>query len=191
MVGFLCRFCHQSVDPSHHPGPVRLPRPSHPYRTIGCVFNHHAFLANIQPSDSVATARFNLSDPSQWKAMKSDAIQSVRHGSAKVLLPPVVLSSGGLDPLMASNELETRLRVCLLEHRQEMGLETVWNGTLSYILTSALSTYEMERVTGTSVGSVEFQQAVRLTVPEGCTFKAFPIQFVNCSATRIFASCLK
>lgn len=185
------RFSHQSVDPGSHPGPIQLPRPSHPYRTIGCLFNHTTFLANIQPSDSLVTMQFNLKNPSHWKAMSREAIDGVRQGVAKVLLPPVVLSGGNLDPVLLSTEVETKLRVCLVEHRQELGLNTVWNNALSYILSSALSSYEMERVTGVSMSTVEFQQAVRLAVPEGCTFKAFPIQFIDCNTGKMFASCLK
>ena len=137
------------------------------------------------------TCRFDLFDPSLWKAMSADALSSVRDGAAQRMLCPVPLAAGSLDPVLLSNQLETELRLRVAEHRHELGLTTVWNNTLSYILASALSAYELERASGLSVGNEEFQQAVRLNVPEGCTFKAFPIQFVHCNVARMFVTCLR
>ena len=144
-----------------------------------------------QHSDAVMTCRFDLHDPSLWKAMSVDALHSVRGGAAQHMLCPVPLAAGSLDPVLVSNQLEAELRLRVAEHRHELGLTTAWNNTLSYILASALSAYELERVSGLSVGNEEFQQAVRLNVPEGCTFKAFPIQFVHCNVARMFSTCLQ
>ena len=41
------RFSHKSVDPDH-PAGVPVPQLEHPYRSIGCVFNHQSFYANCQ-----------------------------------------------------------------------------------------------------------------------------------------------
>eukprot|EP00002_Diphylleia_rotans_P038838 TRINITY_DN8878_c0_g1_i3.p2 TRINITY_DN8878_c0_g1~~TRINITY_DN8878_c0_g1_i3.p2 ORF type:complete len:104 (+),score=20.58 TRINITY_DN8878_c0_g1_i3:200-511(+) len=49
----------------------------------------------------------------------------------------------------------------------------------------ALSGYELERITGISVGQEEFQQAIKLAVPEGHTVKAYPVQFTHTSAQRM------
>lgn len=62
---------------------------------------------------------------------------------------------------------------------------------MSYVLSPALSSYEMERVTGMSIGNEEFDQAVKLAIPDGHSFKAFPIQFIHRNARKVFASCLK
>lgn len=74
---------------------------------------------------------------------------------------------------------------------QDLGLATVWDDHLSYLLSSALSAYELERCSGVSCGNEEFQDAVRRAVPDGHTFKGFPIHFLHCNARRAFATCLK
>ena len=81
--------------------------------------------------------------------------------------------------------------VNLLACFQDLGLTTAWDGELSYILTPALAAYELEHCTGVSAGNEEFQQAIRRAIPDGHTFKGFPIQFVHRNARRAFATCLR
>lgn len=54
-----------------------------------------------------------------------------------------------------------------------------------------MSAYELERVSGLSVGNEEFQEAVRRAVPNGHSFKGFPIQFVHKNARKAFVFSLK
>ena len=74
---------------------------------------------------------------------------------------------------------------------QDQGLTATWDDHLSYLLTPALAAYETERVTGVTAGNEEFQQAIRRAVPDGHTFKGYPIQFVHRNARRAFSACLK
>ena len=74
---------------------------------------------------------------------------------------------------------------------QDLGYTTQFDDHLSYLLSPALSSYELERVTGLSVGSEEFQEAVRRAVPNGHAFKGFPIQFVHKNARKAFVFSLK
>ena len=71
------RYVHTLFDPNTQAG-MPLPLPSHPYRTVGCVFNHQSFLANCQPSDNITTCNFDLRNTSLWKAMSPEAIRSVQ-----------------------------------------------------------------------------------------------------------------
>ncbi|XP_029360196.1 centrosomal protein of 76 kDa isoform X1 [Echeneis naucrates] len=185
------RYLHRVVDPD---APPLAPQPKHssPYRTVGCVFNQQSFLANCQPSDAVELCVFDFQNQSQWKAMSEDALKSVcSQGSttSSPLLPPLCAPS--LDPMSSSNQLELELRYLVSEHRKDLELATVWDDHLSYLLSSALSAYELERCTGVSCGNEEFQDAVRRAVPDGHTFKGFPIHFLHRSARRAFATCLK
>jgi centrosomal protein CEP76 len=70
-------------------------------------------------------------------------------------------------------------------------LATQWDDNLSYLLSQALSSYELERTSGLSVGNEEFDQAIKLAIPNSHTFKAFPIQFIHKNAQKIFNACLK
>lgn len=45
------------------------------YRTLGCVFNHKRFYANIQPDVRVFCSDFNFKDPKLWKALDPSRIE--------------------------------------------------------------------------------------------------------------------
>ena len=68
------RYIQPNFDPNTQAGKP-LPLPTHPYRTVGCVFNHAHFYANAQPSDAVSTCRFDLTNETHWKAMSTEAIK--------------------------------------------------------------------------------------------------------------------
>ncbi|KAK2191243.1 hypothetical protein NP493_55g07029 [Ridgeia piscesae] len=185
------RYLHRAINPNDPPA-VPQPKPAYPYKTIGCVFNHQNFYANCQPTDAVELCDFDLVNDARWKAMSEDAVKSVCGHSVNVTWPchpPLCPSS--LDAGLVSNDLERELRALILQHRRDQGLTSAWDDHLSYLLTPALAAYETERVTGLTAGNEEFQQAIRRAVPEGHTFKGYPIQFVHRNARRAFAACLK
>eukprot|EP00731_Ephydatia_muelleri_P026239 Em0018g339a len=164
------RYLHAEFQPNRQAGSP-LPIPQHPYSQLGCIFNHQSFYANIQPSDSVAVCRFDLHNSSLWKAMSSDAIKAVTTGSGAPMwrCPPLLASQ--VDTILIANELETELRVLTAQYRQELGLGTHWDDDLSYLLSPALTAYELERCTGLSVGNEEFQDAIHNVVPVGSHFQ--------------------
>nr|XP_040020185.1 centrosomal protein of 76 kDa isoform X2 [Gasterosteus aculeatus aculeatus] len=185
------RYLHRAIDPDAPPLAPQ-PKPSSPYRTVGCVFNHLTFLANCQPSDAVELCVFDLQNQSRWKAMSEEALKTVCAPGSTTSLPPLPpLCAPSLDPAAASNQLELEMRLLVSEHRKDLELATVWDDHLSYLLSSALSAYELERCTGVSCGNEEFQDAVRRAVPDGHTFKGFPIHFLHRNARRAFATCLR
>ncbi|XP_070798501.1 centrosomal protein of 76 kDa [Pituophis catenifer annectens] len=185
------RYIHNPVKPDDPPN-VKQPKALYPYRTIGCIFNHQKFLANCQPSDAVEICIFDLHDESKWKPMSGEAIKSVCSPGATTALPSFPpLCSSTTDAASASNELELQFRMLVVEHRKDLGLATVWDDQLSYFLSPALAAYELERTTGISSGNEEFQDIIRRAVPDGHTFKGFPIHFVYRNARRAFASCLR
>ncbi|XP_019346145.1 centrosomal protein of 76 kDa isoform X2 [Alligator mississippiensis] len=185
------RYIHSPIHPDDPPL-VEQPKPTYPYRTIGCIFNNQAFLANCQPSDAVEVCAFDLRDESKWKPMSEEAIKSVCSPGATTSLPPFPpLCASTIDAAVASNEIELQLRILVSEYRKDLGLTTVWDDQLSYLLSPALAAYELERTTSISAGNEEFQDAIRRAVPDGHTFKGFPIHFVYRNARRAFATCLR
>ncbi|XP_040520774.1 centrosomal protein of 76 kDa isoform X2 [Gallus gallus] len=185
------RYIHRPINPDDPPI-VEQPKPLYPYRTIGCVFNHQKFYGNCQPSDAVEVCVFDLHDESKWKPMSAEAIKSVcSPGTASSVPPFPPLCASVIDAAVTSNDIELQLRILVSEHRKDLGLSTVWDDHLSYLLSPALAAYELERATGISAGNEEFQDAVRRAVPDGHTFKGFPIHFVYRNARRAFATCLR
>jgi centrosomal protein CEP76 len=185
------RYLHLYLDPDDPPLDKQFVS-KHPYKTIGCLFNHKNFYANIQPIGSVDTCSFHLVDQGKWKAMSDDAIRTVCTPSFVSTIPSIPpLCPNKLDVNSIANDLERQLRSLVVLHRKEIGLTTSWDDELSYILTQALSAYELERVTGLSVGNEEFDQAIKLAIPDGHSFKAFPIQFIHYNPKRCFSSCIK
>nr|XP_014426171.1 centrosomal protein of 76 kDa isoform X2 [Pelodiscus sinensis] len=185
------RYIHNPINPDDPPL-VEQPKPMYPYRTVGCVFNHQKFFGNCQPSDAVEVCVFDLHDESKWKPMSGEAIKSVCSPGATTSLPPFPpLCASAIDASVISNEIELQLRILVSEHRKDLGLTTVWDDQLSYLLSPALAAYELERTTSVSAGNEEFQDAIRRAVPDGHTFKGFPIHFVYRNARRAFATCLR
>ncbi|XP_059713695.1 centrosomal protein of 76 kDa isoform X3 [Haemorhous mexicanus] len=185
------RYIHRPINPDDPPL-AEQPKPLYPYRTIGCIFNHEKFFGNCQPSDAVEVCVFDLHDESKWKPMSGEAIKSVCAPGATSSVPPFPpLCASTIDAAVTSNEMEVQLRILVSEHRKDLGLSTVWDDQLSYLLSQALAAYELERTTGVSAGNEEFQDAVRRAVPDGHTFKGFPIHFVHRNARRVFATCLR
>lgn len=185
------RYIHKPTNPDEPPA-AEQPKPLYPYKTVGCVFNHQMFLGNCQPSDSVESCVFDLNDESKWKPMSEEAIKSVCAPGATTSLPPFPpLCASTIDASVTSNEIEMQLRLLVSEHRKDLGLTTVWEDQLSYLLSPALAAYEFERTTSISAGNEEFQDAIRRAVPDGHTFKGFPIHFVYRNARRAFATCLR
>lgn len=187
------RYVHRMVSPDDPPA-IKQPVNNHPFRSIGCIYSHENFFANSQPTDIVETCNFNISDAAKWKPMSHEAIRSVCGSNAPGFPPIAPLLSPALDPALVSSQMEAELRTLVVEHRLDLELSTCWDDHLCYVLSPALAAYESERTSGgepPASGNEEFQEAIRRAVPEGHTFKGFPIQFLHRNARRAFASCLK
>lgn len=185
------RYIHEPIDPNAPPMDKQH-RPKYPYHTVGCVFNHQSFYANNQPSDRVDVCQFHLGDEARWKSMSQDAILSVcGQGTSPTwpTFPP--LCASGLDAALVSNDLEQQLKILTMEYRRDLGLNTTWDDQLSYLLTPAMAAYETERITGLTVGNEEFLDSILQQVPDGHTFRGFPIQCQHRNARKAFNTCLR
>jgi centrosomal protein CEP76 len=70
-------------------------------------------------------------------------------------------------------------------------LSTSFDDTLSYLLTTALSSYQLEKVCNTALPKDEFQESINNHIPKGHTFRGFPIQFSHRIPTRMMLYFLK
>lgn len=70
MMSLTGRYAHRPINPDDPPA-LKQSRPDHPYRTVGCVFNHKSFYANSQVQElnfSLATGRkWSLSNEGHFK----------------------------------------------------------------------------------------------------------------------------
>eukprot|EP01006_Ploeotia_vitrea_P034444 TRINITY_DN65753_c7_g1_i2.p1 TRINITY_DN65753_c7_g1~~TRINITY_DN65753_c7_g1_i2.p1 ORF type:complete len:530 (+),score=268.68 TRINITY_DN65753_c7_g1_i2:743-2332(+) len=169
-------------------GQVAQPPPDFPFRSVHCCFNHKYFFANAQADDAVHLVRFNFEDTALWKAMNPDAISVLPRRHNITIKRPLV------DGPREEERLEGELRTLIAEWRHKehklQGAPTLWDPQFSYILSSALSAYESERVTGHAFGNVLFQESVKRYIDVQSVFKAVPMQFSNRNATEIFAAML-
>ena len=139
---------------------------------MGCVFNNKNFFANIQADDRVVCTEWDLEDQYKWKAMNPAHINTLTTSPAIGNLMP----STGINVMEEEKLLESILRDKLAAvRRNDHNMDTQWDAQLSYMLSTALANYEYERVGGGSFASKEFQEGIKNYVPEGHTFKAFPI----------------
>jgi hypothetical protein len=79
----------------------------HPYATIGCIFNHKTFLANVQPGDFLTDCSLDLRSPRDWKAMSRDALQSAGPSSPAL---PISLLPNTVNTISMADRLESELR---------------------------------------------------------------------------------
>ena len=162
------------------------PRIKRFYRSIGCVFNDKAFYANIQPSDLVENTIFDLEDSSLWKAMDSAMVKALPKVPMANLMPT------DLDVIKEEEKLEKALKARVSSIRlDEVGLRTKYDKQLEYMLSSALYNYELERLASMTFASNEFKSSIKNYVPEGHTFKAFPIQFNHFDINKMVVALLK
>lgn len=78
---------------------------------------------------------------------------------------------------------------------QDRGLSSHFDDHLSYVLTPALWSYEREAIDSGGLAEIRsaelFSAALMNTVPEGYTFKGFPLHFMHSSPRRAFTAILK
>ncbi len=160
---------------------------NHNFQTIGCLFNHESFYANIQKSDSVKSCVFDLSNESLWKSMSRTKLALVKRFPRIPLCPPVG------HTYKTEEDTERQLKKLIESARRDLGLGTVWDDEMGYILTPSLQSYELSSISNIASNSVmaEFQECVKNMVPDGHTFKGFPIQLNHTNCKRIMAACFR
>ncbi|CEO94544.1 hypothetical protein PBRA_000329, partial [Plasmodiophora brassicae] len=157
-----------------------------PFVSIGCLFNHRNFYANVQEDNTARATQWDLTDPMQWKAMTADAIR-VLPGC-----PPITLAMNPIDPVTAAVQLEHSLYDMIEDYRRDnLQAETSWDEHLSHCISPALAAYESQCVTGVSYGNALFQESIRHTIPLRFAFKAFPCQFDHRESGKILAHLLQ
>ncbi|CAH8828523.1 unnamed protein product [Trichobilharzia szidati] len=177
-----------------------------PFITIGCLYNHAAFYANIQPTDKVIDCLFNLKDSSQWRPMSSEVIQTVhKHSSLylRKLNPPVQnVSEITLQCRENLRRLADRWRMDKLGCDNNCRWE--WDQKLEELLLPLISSYEADQkrlsnyYTSDNVGEIHDQfeneliiSSIHRYVPKDFIFKSYPIQLFHCNPQRILRSCLR
>lgn len=178
------------ISSTKHPHP-------YPYRTVGCVFNHKSFYANIQPSDAVEFCDFILKNHTKWKPMSPNALSWLHDTSTTTIIssplwaPFCHLKRNLLDPVSKSDILEAQLRHIITIQRQTEGLSTQWDEQLSYLLSSRLHYFENERITGDSSGTQEFKDALQQMMLDEQEFNGFPIQKKHLNMHLLFQESVK
>jgi len=158
----------------------------HRFATVGSMFNHKSFFANVQPSDLLVDCSLDLRSPQDWKAMSRDALQS----AGPTIQPlPISLLPNTLNILATADRVESELRAQIAQYRRALGLGITWNTEVSQILVQCLASYEMERSSGVSCNTADFQHNIKRAIPKGHTFKGYPLQFAHADASAIMEEC--
>jgi centrosomal protein CEP76 len=108
------RFNHPIHNPDIEAGSVIHP-PTHPYHTIGCIFNHKSFYANVQSSDCVLTASFDLNNKTHWKPMATEHI--LKATTDKLMISVPSFSPSSIDVTSVTSDLELQLMSSITQHR--------------------------------------------------------------------------
>jgi centrosomal protein CEP76 len=119
------------------------PRVHRFYRTIGCVFNHKSFFANIQADDRVVNTNWNFEDEFMWKGMSPSYINLLTPAQGVGYLMPSTISNIGNEEKLLEGVLRDKISAI---RRNDENLSTAWDNHLSYLLSTALINYENERL---------------------------------------------
>jgi len=156
---------------------------SHPYVSVGCVFNDAAFFGNKQKTDRVGRCNWDLQDEHSWKRMDQKMLDALpRPGPG----PHLGLQLPTITAAVEERRIEDILRSEIAKWRQDFGLKTTFDNALSFTFSTALEGYELERKFGISFGLSDFDDAVRRSVPVGHVFKGYPTCFGHRHAHRMF-----
>eukprot|EP00760_Papus_ankaliazontas_P002034 PhM_4_TR10801/c0_g3_i1/m.52595/K16457/CEP76; centrosomal protein CEP76 len=152
------------------------------FSKVWSCFNHTSFYANAQEDDGIEVTSFEFMDDRTWKPMNPVKLRLVAHHVPVPLLPCT------LNALDVESRVEDSLVQLISEHRARLGLPVAFDSDGSYLLAQALVSYEAARCTGAEMPSLHadlFQSAIRQCIPEGHTFKAYPLSTTHTSSSRI------
>lgn len=160
------------------------------FQTIGCVFNHENFYANIQRTDDIQECQFDLENEKHWKNMSRMQLSLVPKSPILSLVPST------LNCPDLSSKIENSLKEEIYTFRKDSGLTTVFDPEMSYMLGPAIFGYENQRLFGGSAQTVkqaldDFNDCIKNNVTEGHTFKAFPLQITCTGSKRIMSAITK
>lgn len=160
----------------------------HYYQTIDCVFNHEHFYANKQRNNVISCLNsggcFDFEDDLYWKQLP--ATHRALGDSPKSIMPVRLFSLPPPRQVILEQErmLEQRLEQGLISYRLNHcgGQSTTFSSSLSYVLTPALASYEMEKLGWKEERDEEnaedlFRASIKRTVPQGHTFQGYPVMF--------------
>lgn len=149
------------------------PKVNYLYRRIGCVFNHKSYYANMQEVDTAFKTNLMLEDQTKWKSMGDLTEYTKMLANANI---SSLLMSDLAKCLEDEEELERDIKTLLKKYRDAMKYHTRFSDTLTSILGTALTCYELNKSTGNTIESESFKSAIKSSIPEGHIFKAFPLQ---------------
>lgn len=155
------------------------------YKKIHCVFNADRFYANIQIDDTVFNTIYNLEDEFLWKSIPHDKIQQLTKFSFTPILDVILIDKYNMEV-----NIEKEIKSKIVKFRKTLDMKTSWDGKLSHLISPALVNYEFERISNMTYGNEEFKQSVKNYVPEGYTFKGYPVQTTDLDSDKIFATML-
>jgi len=155
------------------------------YKKIHCVFNHNCFYSNIQPDDSVFNTLYHFEDDYLWKNIPSDKLEALVKYNHSPFMDAIVK-----DYYKIEIDLERDLKTKLQKYRKTLDLTSQFDNKLCHLLSPSIVNYEFERVNNSTYGNDEFKQSVKNYVPDGYTFKGFPLHTTNLDVDRIFSSIL-
>eukprot|EP00818_Percolomonas_sp_WS_P007327 CAMPEP_0117438002 /NCGR_PEP_ID=MMETSP0759-20121206/1823_1 /TAXON_ID=63605 /ORGANISM="Percolomonas cosmopolitus, Strain WS" /LENGTH=620 /DNA_ID=CAMNT_0005229669 /DNA_START=104 /DNA_END=1963 /DNA_ORIENTATION=- len=159
------------------------------YQSIGCVFNHESFFANIQRTDDVTDCQYDLENERHWKSMSRMKLSLVPKSSHIALAPSSV------DCVELSSRVENELKEQIMTFRRDLGLTSAFDTEMSYMLSPAIFAYEQQRLLGGTAAVKQplddFNDCIKNKVTEGHTFKAFPLQITNTNSRRIMSTITK
>lgn len=146
---------------------------AHHFATIDCLFNHRALYANVQASNTTVATSLDVDNEELWKPLNTLKLRIVpRYPGAPLLCEP-------MNVWTAEKGVEMKLRQRVVSYRESFGTTTAFDDDLTYSLSQALNSYEVQRTTGKTEDFSLFELCVKGILGPGKTFKAIPINVAH------------
>ncbi|GAA48487.1 centrosomal protein of 76 kDa [Clonorchis sinensis] len=176
------------------------------YKTVDCLYSHNSFYANIQPSNELVSCSLRISDSSHWHPLPSDMISSVTTYSNLV---PETLRGPVSNTVELNDRIVRELRALVANWRmarlpQEPPNTWVWDEELCRMMSPVLAGFEADHLLACMALEAEMSSsttcqlearlnmaAIHNYVPEGYTFKAYPIQVLHTNPKRILQTSVR
>ena len=163
---------------------------SFPSTWLGLTHVHSAFtdgaiVASLQSVDDIYGVSFDFDDDRLWKSMNPIKLKLVKKQPLPTIVPPTFTPT---DISSIEEQLEAALMQSITDYRDQRGLLTTWDqGSISYIMTQALWSLELQKITSVPLEMDSFHSSIRQCIQSGRLFTGFPVHFTHRSPSRMMS----
>ena len=153
--------------------------------TISCVFNNKVMYANLQANNGMDNVSYDFEDRKYWSGLEVSSLVSPWSF-------PIKLFESTINTIELEEQIEVFLKDKICYYRESTLMSrTEFDESMSYILTPAVSKWEIEKVYELKSSQEELVAAIYNVIPDGHIFKAFPVETRSINPQEVFSNVMQ